>query len=103
MHEKTITLLILLETLTYPKPSTTKSWEIIGIPYFLQLDDQLSFRGSNRDPRSFGRVVRLCLLLGVEPISIPLTEPWRNGCMEKFQDTFEHRFFRRIVFPDNFS
>jgi hypothetical protein len=23
--------------------------------------------------------------------------------MEKFQDTFEHRFFRRIVFPDNFS
>ena len=71
-----------------------------GIPYFPQLDNQLSCRGSNRYPRSFGLVIRFCLLLGVEPIFIPLGEPWRNGCIEKFQDTFEHRFFRRIVFFD---
>jgi len=80
--------------------SLKESWEIMGIPYFLQLDNQLSCRGSNRYPRSFGLVIRLCLFLGVEPIFIPLGEPWRNGCIEKFQDTFEHRFFRRIVFFD---
>jgi transposase-like protein len=80
--------------------SLKESWEIMGIPYFLQLDNQLSCRGSNRYPRSFGLVIRLCLFLGVEPIFIPLSEPWRNGCIEKFQDTFEHRFFRRIVFSD---
>jgi transposase-like protein len=80
--------------------SLKESWEITGIPYFLQLDNQLSCRGSNRYPRSFGLVIRLCLLLGVEPIFIPLGEPWRNGCIEKFQDTFEHRFFRKIVFSD---
>jgi len=78
--------------------SLKESWEITGIPYFLQLDNQLSCRGSNRYPRSFGLVIRLCLLLGVEPIFIPLGEPWRNGCIEKFQETFEHRFFRKIVF-----
>lgn len=72
MHEKTKTLLMPLETLIYPEPSTTKSWEIMWIPYFLQLDNQLSFRGSNRDLRSFGQVV---ILLGVEPIFIPLSEP----------------------------
>lgn len=80
--------------------SLKESWDIMRIPYFLQLDNQLSFRGSNRYPRFFGIVVKLCLLLGVEPIFIPLGEPWRNGCIEKFQDTFEHRFFRRIVFSD---
>ncbi|TFB09356.1 hypothetical protein E3V08_00355 [Candidatus Atribacteria bacterium MT.SAG.1] len=60
----------------------------------------MSCRGSNRYPRSFGLVIRLCLLLGVKPIFISLGEPWRNGCIEKFQDTFEHRFFRKIVFSD---
>jgi len=46
----------------------------MGIHCFLQLDNQLSCRGSNRYPRSFGLVIRLCLLLGVEPIFIPLGE-----------------------------
>jgi len=76
------------------------SWEIMGIPYFLQLDNQLPLRGSNRYPRSFGLVIRLCLFLGIAPIFIPLGEPWRNGCIEKFQDTFEHKFFRKIEFSD---
>ena len=80
--------------------SLKESWEIMGIPYFLQLDNQLSCKGSNRYPRSFGLVIRLCLFLGIKPIFIPLGEPWRNGCIEKFQDTFEHKFFRKIEFSD---
>jgi putative transposase len=80
--------------------SLKESWETIGIPFFLQMDNQLCCRGSNRYPRSSGLVIKLCLLLGVEPIFIPLGEPWRNGCIEKFQATFEHRFFRKIRFSD---
>jgi len=80
--------------------SLKDTWENIGIPSFLQLDNQLCCRGSNRYPRSSGLVIRLCLLLGVQPIFIPLGEPWRNGCIEKFQATFEHRFFRKIRFSD---
>lgn len=80
--------------------SLKDTWETIGMPSFLQLDNQLCCRGSNRYPRSSGLVIRLCLLLGVQPIFIPLGEPWRNGCIEKFQATFEHRFFRKIRFSD---
>ena len=80
--------------------SLKDTWETIGMPSFLQLDNQLCCRGSNRYPRSSGLVIKLCLLLGVQPIFIPLGEPWRNGCIEKFQATFEHRFFRKIRFSD---
>jgi transposase InsO family protein len=39
-------------------------------PDFLQLDNGLCFRGGNRYPRSFGIVLKLCLLLGIEVVFI---------------------------------
>jgi len=80
--------------------SLKDTWETMGIPSFLQMDNQLCCRGSNRYPRSSGLVIKLCLYLQVEPIFIPLGEPWRNGCIEKFQATFQQRFFRKIRFFD---
>ncbi len=62
------------------------------------MDNELSFRGSNRYPHSFGTVLRLCLYYGVQPIFIPIGEPWRNGAVERFNDTYNHRFFRRQWF-----
>jgi len=59
-------------------------------------------RGSNRYPHSFGLVIRLCLHLGIQPIFIPVSEPWRNGIIEKFQDVFDKMFFRSQYFM-NFS
>ena len=71
----------------------------MGLPDFLQLDNELSFRGSNRHPRSPGLVIRLCLHFGVTPVFIPIGEPWRNGTIEKFNDTYNKKFFRRQWFP----
>jgi len=78
--------------------SLLKSWKSIGLPDFLQLDNELSFRGSNRHPRSPGLVMRLCLHFGVTPVFIPIGEPWRNGTIEKFNDTYNKKFFRRQWF-----
>jgi putative transposase len=47
------------------------------------MDNALEFRGSNRYPRSFGRVVRVAVDLGVEPVFNPPSEPWRNGGVER--------------------
>jgi putative transposase len=69
-------------------------WRTMGMPDFLQLDNELCFRGSNRYPRSFGVVLRVCLLLGIELVFIPIREPWRNGVVESFNDTYNRRFFR---------
>jgi hypothetical protein len=71
-----------------------RCWKTMGIPDFLQLDNELCFRGSNRYPRSFGIVLRLCLSLGIEVVFIPIGEPWRNGTVESFNDTYNRRFFR---------
>ena len=60
------------------------SWQSMGLPDYLQLDNALEFRGSNRYPRSFGRVVRVAVDLHVEPIFNPPHEPWRNGGVEWF-------------------
>jgi len=58
------------------------AWQRLGLPDALQMDNALELRGGNRYPRSFGKVVRVCLDLGVEPIFIPPSEPWRNGFIE---------------------
>lgn len=79
--------------------SLMRCWKAIGLPDFLQLDNELSFRGSNRYPRSPGLVIRLCLYFGVQPVFIPIGEPWRNGVIEKFNDTYNKKFFRRQWFP----
>lgn len=78
--------------------SLLRCWKAIGLPDFLQLDNELSFRGSNRYPRSPGLVIRLCLYFGVQPVFIPIGEPWRNGTIEKFNDTYNKKFFRRQWF-----
>ena len=78
--------------------SLLRCWKVLGLPDFIQFDNELSFRGSNRHPRSPGLVIRLCLHFGVQPVFIPIGEPWRNGAIEKFNDTYNKKFFRRQYF-----
>ena len=78
--------------------SLLRCWKTMGVPDFLQLDNELSFRGSNKHPRSFGVVIRLSLHFGVQPVFIPIGEPWRNGVIESFNDTYNRKFFRRQRF-----
>jgi transposase InsO family protein len=76
-----------------------EAWCRLGLPRYLQLDNELSFRGSNRYPRSFGLLIRLCLYFGIEVVFIPEGEPWRNGIVERFNDVYEKLFFR----PQHFA
>jgi len=78
--------------------SLLRCWKAIGSPDFLLLDNELSFRGSNKYPRSPGLVIRLCLYFDVQPVFIPIREPWRIGVIEKFNDTYNKKFFRRQWF-----
>jgi len=78
--------------------SLLRCFSVLGIPEYLQMDNKLPMRGSNRYPHSFGLVVRLCLYLGIQPVFIPVSEPWRNGIIEKFQDVFDKSFFRSQYF-----
>jgi hypothetical protein len=78
--------------------SLMRAWKNLGLPDFLQLDNALNFHGSNKYPRSFGIVIKICLYFGVQPVFIPISEPWRNGVIEHFNDTYNKNFFRRQWF-----
>ncbi len=69
-------------------------WSRLGLPERLQLDNGGPFVA----PKGLGLIVRVCLHQGVTPRFIPAREPWRNGTVEHFNDTFDKRFFRQERF-----
>jgi len=75
-------------------------WKRLGIPRFAQFDNALEFFGSRRYPRNMGQVIRLCLGYGVQPVFIPVREPWRNGVIEKFNDYWDKMFYSKITMTD---
>ena len=79
-----------------------KACKQLGEPDYIQFDNALSFRGSTRYPRSFGIVIKWCLYNDIQPIFIPVSEPWRNGYIEKFNDTLDKNFFCKVNF-ENFN
>lgn len=108
-HFYSLNIIDMVTHTSYAKPIRVKSseeivkalaefWNIFGLPDALQMDNELAFRGSNRYPRSFGKVVRFALQVGVVPVFIPIKEPWRNGMIEKFNNTYEKRFLTSKIF-----
>lgn len=69
----------------------TAIWDRLGLPDRLQLDNQQALAGAGRQP---GQLVRLCLAHHVTPTFIPFAEPWRNGVVEHYNNTFDKKFFR---------
>lgn len=74
-----------------------ETWKRLGIPLNIQIDNTLSFFGSHKHPRGMGPLIRLCLHHGVEPWFIPMSEPWRNGVIEKFNDQYQQKFLNRVI------
>lgn len=76
------------------------AWRRLGLPQVVQLDNHSSLRGGIDAPRRFGPVVKAAVALGVVPRFVPLSEPWRQGAIEHFQDVFDTNFFRAERFAD---
>jgi len=74
------------------------SWKTLGIPCFLQLDNDAAFCGGYKAPRVFGRFVRLCLYVGIELIFLPVAEPECNGEVEELNGLWAHSFWERQRF-----
>lgn len=75
-------------------------WKTLGIPNYCQFDNQQVFSGSERRPRWFSKIIRLCLCCDIEPVFIPFREPWRMAEIERFNDVWDKRFFRAQHFED---
>jgi hypothetical protein len=69
-------------------------WTRFGVPRRAQFDNGGPFTA----PTGIGEVVRVLDHQGVTPVFVPPREPWRNGTIEHFNDTFDKRFFRQERF-----
>lgn len=69
-------------------------WTRFGLPRRAQFDNGGPFTA----PTGIGEVVRVLVHQGVTPVFVPPREPWRNGTIEHFNDTFDKRFFRQERF-----
>ncbi len=76
------------------------TWQKIGLPKFLQMDNGLEFRGSNAYPRSLSRLMRACLDVKVQPVFIPKGEPWRNGVIENLNGLIQRLLLKAKVFKN---
>ena len=74
------------------------TWQTLGIPHYLQLDNDAAFCGGYKAPRVFGQFVRLCLYVGLELIFLPVAEPESNGDIEQLNRLWGHAFFNKRHF-----
>jgi len=71
------------KSLTTVYQHVLESWKTLGIPQFLQTDNDAIFCGGYKVQRVFGYFMRLCLFVGLELIFLPYAEPKRNSAVEQ--------------------
>jgi transposase len=75
-----------------------EAFSILGLPDFLQIDNDAAFTGLGRTKPVFGRIIRLLLYLGIEVIFIPPGEPKRNHVVERVNGIWAKSFWEKNHF-----
>ena len=75
-----------------------RHWRRHGLPAFAQFDNDLRFHGSRHPPGSIGRIVRLCLALGVVPVFVPPRESGFQAGIEHFNGLWQRQVWERFAF-----
>lgn len=74
-------------------------WRDLGLSTYAQFDNDTLFQGAHHLPDSLGRVVRVCLLLGVIPVFAPPREPGMQNAIEGFNALWQTKVWQRFDFP----
>lgn len=74
-----------------------QTWQPLGVPAVAQFDNESAFSGGTH-PWGLGKVVRLCLYMGIDVLFIPLGEADYNSPVETFNHLWAQRFWGRHHF-----
>jgi hypothetical protein len=74
-----------------------QNWQQLGVPDVAQFDNESAFSGGNH-PWGLGKVVRLCLYMGIDVLFIPLGEADYNSPVETFNHLWAQQFWGRHHF-----
>jgi transposase len=70
-------------------------WRALGLPTYVQFDNDAIFQGPHHHRDSIGRVTRLCLSLGVTPVFAPPREPGFQAAIESFNGRWQAKVWAR--------
>jgi len=74
------------------------AWQEMGLPNALYMDNDVVWRGSSSGQRTFSRIIRLCLLVGIQVIFTPPYTPEANPVIESFNGVWDRNFWQRTEF-----
>lgn len=64
------------------------TWRELGLSEYLQMDNESCFNGGSKHPGVIGKVVRLALYVGVQPLFSPFYHPQSNAVVERFHQDY---------------
>lgn len=71
-------------------------WRAWGLPAYAQFDNDTRFQGPHQYPDTLGRVIRLCLSLGVVPVFAPVQEPGFQAAIGSFNGRWQAKVWARF-------
>jgi hypothetical protein len=80
--------------------SLTGHWRQVGLPGYAQFDNDMIFHGTPRYPDALGRVIRLCLSLGVVPVLVPPRETGFQAMIESYNGWWQAKVWSRFQHHD---
>ena len=75
-------------------------WRVVGLPGFAQFDNDMIFHGTHRYPDALGRVMRVCLSLGVVPVFVPPRETGFQAMIESYNGWWQAKVWSRFRHAD---
>jgi hypothetical protein len=90
-HEGAVTAAWVVETLI-------EHWRGVGLPRYAQFDNDTIFTGPHTHPDTVGRVIRLCLGLGVVPVFVPPRETGFQAMIEGYNGLWQAKVWARFTF-----
>jgi hypothetical protein len=76
--------------------SLVEHWRAAGLPGYAQFDNDRIFHGTPRYPDALGRVLRLCLSLGVVPVLVPPRETGFQAMIESCNGWWQSKVWSRF-------
>jgi hypothetical protein len=75
--------------------SLVAHWREVGLPGYAQFDNDMIFHGTHRYPDALGRVIRMCLSLGVVPVLVPPRETGFQAMIESYNGWWQAKVWSR--------
>lgn len=70
-------------------------WQALGLPTYVQFDNDTRFQGGHNHPDVIGRVARICLSLGVTVVFTPPRETGFQATLEHFNGLWQAKVWHR--------